>query len=140
MPMDRRTIPGDIVVVDGLPLERLYARFDAMARGRAAGDSAAAHRSVIERLQANQRRAEVLGWTAFVLERAGGTGRLALRRRPPGHRISELVPDVRPYDGPPQPTVRGRRVDVSHAEGRIGSDRINLSWQSRMRWLDDVGR
>jgi hypothetical protein len=31
--MDRPTVRGDVVVADGLPLERLYARFDAIARG-----------------------------------------------------------------------------------------------------------
>ncbi len=97
--MDRPTIRGDLVVADGLPLGRLYARFDAIARGRDHGDSSAAHRSVIERLQSNRRRAEALGWTAFVLERAGGTGRLALRGTPPGGRAPELVPDAIPYDG-----------------------------------------
>ena len=138
--MDRPTIPGDVVVADGLPLERLYARFDAIARGRAHGDSSAAHRSVIERLQANQRRAEALGWTAFVLERAGGTGRLALRGTPPGDHAPELVPDAIPYDGP-EPTGRSKAVgDLSHDEGRIGTDLINLAWRSRMRWLDDGGR
>jgi hypothetical protein len=138
MPMDRPTIPGDVVVADGLPLERLYARFDAIGRGR---DSSAAHRSVIERLQANQRRAEALGWTGFVLERAGGTGRLALRGTPPGGSAPELVPDAIPYDGP-APTSGSTAVnDLPHDdEGRIGTDLVNLSWRSRMRWLDDGGR
>ena len=80
--MDRATRPGDIVVADGLPLERLYARFDAIARGRAPGNSSAAHQSVLERLASNQQRAEALGWSEFVLERAGGSGRgSALRAR-----------------------------------------------------------
>ncbi len=139
--MDRPTIPGDVVVADGLPLERLYARFDQIARGRAHGDSSAAHRSVMERLRSNQRRATALGWTAFVLERAGGTGRLALRGTPPGGRAPELVPDAIPYDGP-EPTNGSRAVsDLPHDdEGRIGTDLANLSWRSRMRWLDDGGR
>jgi hypothetical protein len=137
MPMDRPTIPGDVVVADGLPLERLYARFDAIAHG----DRSAAHRSVIARLQSNHRRAAALGWTAFVLERAGGTGRLALRGTPPGRRAPELVPDAIPYDGP-EPTCGSRAMgDLPHdAEGRIGTDLANLSWRSRMRWLDDGGR
>ena len=58
-------------------MDRLYARFDAIARGRA-------HRSVIARLESNQRRAADLGWTAFVLERAGSTGRLVLLLRATG--------------------------------------------------------
>ena len=139
--MDRPTIFGDVVVADGLPLERLYARFDAIARGRAHGASSAAHRSVMERLRSNQRRAAALGWTAFVLERAGGTGRLALRGTPPGGSAPELVPDAIPYDGP-VPTSGSTAVnDLPHDdEGRIGTDLVNLSWRSRMRWLDDGGR
>ena len=92
--MDRPTIRGDVVVADGLPLERLYARFDAIARGRAHGDSSAAHGSVIARLESNQRRAAELGWTAFVIERAGGSGRLELRGMPPTAGDRELVPDA----------------------------------------------
>ena len=138
--MDRPTIPGDVVVADGLPLERLYARFDAIAPGRAHGDSWAAHGSVIERLRCNQRRAAALGWTAFVLERLGG-GRLALRGTPPGGSAPELVPDAIPYDDA-GPTSGSRAVsDLPHDdEGRIGTDLANLSWRSRMRWLDDGGR
>ena len=92
--MDHPTSPGDVVVADGLPLDRLYARFDAIARGRAHGDSSAAHRSVIARLDSNQRRAAELGWTEFVLERAGGSGRLELRGTPPTGADRELVPDA----------------------------------------------
>jgi hypothetical protein len=141
MPVDRPTLSGDVVVADGLALERLYARFDAIARGRAHGDSSAAYRSVMERLRSNQRRAAALGWTAFVLERAGGTGRLALRGSPPGGSAPELVPDAIPYDGP-EPTSGSRAgSDLPHDnEGRIGTDLANLSWRSRMRWLDDGGR
>ncbi len=108
--MDRPTIPGNVVVADGLPLERLYARFDAIARGRAHGDGSAAHGSVIERLRSNQRRAVALGWTAFVLERVGGTGRLALRGTPPGGSAPELVPDAIPYDDA-EPTSGSRAVE-----------------------------
>ena len=138
--MDRPTLRGDFVVADGLPLDRLYARFDAIARGRTHGGSSAAHRAVFARLRSNRRRAEALGWTAFVLERAGGTGRLALRGTPPGGSAPELVPEAIPYDGA-GPTSGSRAVgDLSHDEGRIGTDLINLSWRSRMRWLDDGGR
>lgn len=142
--MDRPTHPGDAVVADGLPLDRLYARFDAIARGRAHGDSSAAHRSVIERLQSNQRRAEALGWTAFVLERAGGSGRLELRATPPGGDDPEVVPDAIPYHGHHGPEPSGRSTPVSDlphdSEGRIGTELTNLSWRSRLSWLDDGGR
>jgi hypothetical protein len=40
--MDRPTIAGDVVVADGLWLERLDARFHAVRSGRAHGDSSAA--------------------------------------------------------------------------------------------------
>jgi hypothetical protein len=141
MRMDRPTIPGDFVVADGLPLERLYARFDAIARGRAHGASSAAHRSVIARLQSNHRCAAALGWTAFSLECAGGTGRLALRGTPPGGRAAELVPDAIPYDAPDRTGGSRAVTDLPpDAEGRIGTDLASLSWRSRMRWLDDGGR
>lgn len=91
--MERATIPGDFVVADGLPLERLYARFNAIANGSIQGDSSAAHRSVMARHVANQRRAEALGWTDFVLERRGGSGRLELRGIPSSGKDRELVPD-----------------------------------------------
>jgi hypothetical protein len=100
------------VVADGLPLERLYARFDTFARGRAHGDSSAAHRSIIERLAANQRRAEALGWTDFLLESLGGSGRLALSgARAPG-RSRELGPDAIPYEMP----ARHDRLSEPEAE------------------------
>jgi hypothetical protein len=139
--MGRPTLPGNVVVADGLPLDRLYARFDAIARGRTPADGSAAHRSLIERLRSNRRRAEALGWTAFVLERAAGSGHLELRGTPPGGRDSELVRDAIPYDGL-EPTGGSTAVsDLPHDdEGRIGTDLANLSWRSRMRWLDDGGR
>ena len=96
--MDRPTNAGDIVVADGLPLDRLYARFDGIARGRSDGDSTAAHRSVLQRLASNQRGAAAIGWTAFVLERSGGSGRLELRGTSPTGGERELVPDAIPAD------------------------------------------
>ena len=135
------TRPDDIVIADGLPLERLYARFDAIARGRAHGDSSAAHRSVIARLESNQRRAEVLGWTDFVLARAGGSGRLELKGTRPSSRTREPVPDAIPYDVHARTTNSDAADDSPRGrEGRIGTERANLSWQSRMSWLDDGGR
>jgi hypothetical protein len=137
---DRATFPGDIVV-DGLPLERLYARFDAIARGRAPGNSSAAHQSVLERLASNQQRAEALGWSEFVLERLGGSGRLVLRGNPPIGPDRELVPDAIPYDGAePADASSGGRELPRDADGRIGADLTNVSWRSRMGWLDDGGR
>ena len=139
--MDCATLPGDIVVADGLPLERLYARFDAIARGRAPGNSSAAHRSVLERLASNQQRAEVLGWSEFVLERLGGSGRLVLRGNPPIGPGHALVPDAIPYDGaePADASISARELS-RNGDGRRGADLANLSWRSRMDWLDDGGR
>lgn len=138
---DRAALPGDIVVADGLPLERLYARFDAIARGRAPGNSSAAHQSVLERLASNQQRAETLGWSEFVLERLGGSGRLVLRGNPPIGPGRELVPDAIPYDGArPADASSAAKALPRDAEGRIGSELTNLSWRSRMVWLDDGGR
>ena len=139
--MDRATLAGDIVVADGLPLQRLYARFDEIARGRAADDSSAAQRSVIERLASNQRRAEALGWTEFVLERAGGSGRLELRGvRAPGC-DHELVPDAIP-SAVLEPTAAASAADAlpQRPKGRHKTNPTRLSSRSRMRWLDDGGR
>jgi hypothetical protein len=140
--MNRATFDGDIVVADGLPLQRLYARFDAIARGRAFGNSSAAHRSVMARLSTNQRRAESLGWSDFVLERAGTTGRLELRGvRAPGEE-HELVPDAIPYDipAPRVLTPSDPARDHTYLAGRFGNRLATVSWRSRMRWLDDGGR
>ena len=136
--VDRATLPGDIVVADGLPLERLYARFDAIARGRAPGNSSAAHQSVLERLGSNQQRAEALGWSEFVLERAGGSGRLVLRGTPPIGPDRALVRDAIPYDG--AAPADASRESPHDAQGRIVADVTNLAWRSRMGWLDDGGR
>jgi len=139
--MERPSSPTHFVVADGLPLRRLYARFDEIAAGRAKGDSSAAHRSVIERLQSNQRRATALGWTGFVLERRGGSGRLELRGSPaPGLEL-ELVPDAIPFDRP-EPITKGVGDPTLPADfdGQIGTPVASIAWRARMRWLDDGGR
>jgi len=139
--MDKPTVDGDTVVPDGLPLRRLYARFDTIARGRAWGISSAAHQSVIARLASNQERAESLGWSEFVLERTGSTGRLELRGVPELGHDRQLVPDAIPYDVPEPFTPSS---DTSRAprflDGRFGNRLATVSWRSRMRWLDDGGR
>jgi hypothetical protein len=95
---------------------------------------------VIARLQANQRCAAALGWTAFILERAGGTGRLAFRGTPPDGCAAELVPDAIPYDAPDRTGGSAAVTNLPDAEGRIGAGPADLSWRSRMRWLHDDGR
>lgn len=134
------TMVGNPVVSDGLPLDRLYQRFNAIAEGRAPGNSSAAHRSVTERLEFNQRRAAALGWVGFVLERVGGSGRLELRGRPAANRDRELVPDAIPYDGPEITEPDGQRDLPRTVESSIGTGLAKLSWRARMRWLDDGGR
>ena len=76
-------------------LETLYARYDGLATGRVkVGDSAGAHAAVLDRLRENGRIAGRDGWTACVLERDGGSGRLRLVGTPPdGARA--IVPDFR---------------------------------------------
>jgi len=139
--MDRPTFDGDIVVADGLPLQRLYARFDAIARGSAFGIGSAAHQSVIARLAFNQKRAESLGWSEFVLERTRSTGRLELRGAPGPGEDRQLVPDAISYEVPEPFTPSS---DTGRApgdlDGRVGNRLAMVSWRSRMRWLDDGGR
>jgi hypothetical protein len=131
----------DVVVAEGLPLERLYARFDAIARGRTHGDSSAAHRSVIARLESNHRRAATLGWTNFVLARAGGSGRLELRATGPNGVTHDIVPDAIPYDAAALfPDAATTEDSPRPHDGLIGTDLANVAWQSRMTWLDDGGR
>ena len=139
--MDRPIVDGDMVVADGLPLQRLYERFDAIARGRAFGIGSAAHQSVIARLAFTQKRAESLGWSEFVLERTRSTGRLELRGAPGPGEDRQLVPDAISYDVPEPVTPSS---DTSRApgdlDGRFGNRLAMVSWRARMRWLDDGGR
>ena len=74
-------------------LETLYARFDAIARRGAPGNSTAAHEALQDRLAANRSVAESVGWTAFSLERCGGIGPLRLWGVPPNRDANEVVPD-----------------------------------------------
>ena len=62
-----------------LPFDRLYARFGAIARARADGDSSAAHRSVIARPESTQRRAGELVAHAIVANAILGDSARALR-------------------------------------------------------------
>ena len=79
-------------------LDMLYARFDAIARRGAPGDSTAAHEAVQDRLAANRAVAKSNGWTSLALERAGGIGRLRLWGVPPSHEDREVVPDWSPRE------------------------------------------
>jgi hypothetical protein len=85
--------PRALAYEDYLPLRALYARFDAMAEGATPGNSTAAHQAVLDRLAANQRLAESLGWTECALERQGGRGRLLGRGVRPSGADREVIPD-----------------------------------------------
>ena len=75
-------------------LSTLYARFDAIARGRDKhGDSGKAHAAILERLASSRHDAEAAGWTALALERDGGMGRLRLVGLAPGITSRSVVPD-----------------------------------------------
>jgi hypothetical protein len=75
------------------PLDVLYARHDALAEGRAPGDSTAVHNAILERLAANRLIAEARGWTSCALERVAGMGRLHLWGVPPTAEGRAVVPD-----------------------------------------------
>lgn len=79
-------------------LDTLYARFDAIARLGAPGNSQAAHGAVVTRLAANRAVAATHGWTSLSLERAGGMGRLRLWGMPPSREDREIVPDWLPNE------------------------------------------
>ena len=81
-----------------VPLNTLYARFDAIAKGRTPGDGRVAHEAVLDRLAANRRVAEARGWTSCALERLGEIGQLRLWGIPPSRRDRELVPDWPPQE------------------------------------------
>jgi hypothetical protein len=78
------------------PLDSLYSRHDAMAQGRAPGDSTAVHSAILKRLAANRLIAEEQGWTSCALERVAGMGRLRLWGTPPSGQGRAVVPDWSP--------------------------------------------
>lgn len=78
------------------PLDVLYARHEAMAQGRARGDSTAVHHAILDRLAANGALAETRGWSALALERIAGMGRLRLWGMPPAGDARAVVPDWAP--------------------------------------------
>lgn len=89
--------PQETQMVDILgPLEILYLRHDAMATGRAPGDSTAVHRAILERLAANRLVAEGHGWTSCALERVAGMGQLRLWGIPQAGAARAVVPDWAP--------------------------------------------
>jgi hypothetical protein len=77
---------------DFLPLSVLHARVDAIVEGHTPGDCFAARRAIVDRVAANRRLAEALGWTGQASRRRGGSrgasGRRQYRGRPPAERRS----------------------------------------------------
>jgi hypothetical protein len=76
-----------------LSLAGLYERFDAVATGNAQAHGVDFHQLILDRLGANQSRAEAAGWTACSLERDGGSGRLRLIGAAPSGGGRSIVPD-----------------------------------------------
>ncbi|MDF1504869.1 hypothetical protein [Roseisolibacter sp. H3M3-2] len=75
-------------------LATLRARADEIATSRAAlGGSHAAHQALLERLDVNRRAAVRQGWTACMLERAGGMGPVRMLGIPPGGSVRVELPD-----------------------------------------------
>ena len=90
-------LPPEAPMVDILgPLDALHARHEAMAQGRAPGDSTAVHHAILDRLAANRLVAESHGWSALALERVAGMGRLRLLGIPPAGDTRAVVPDWAP--------------------------------------------
>jgi len=73
-------------------LEKLHTRREAMANIGTAGAGWAAHAAVLDRLAANQRVAQSLGWTSCAIERAGA-GRFCAWGVPPGDSVRHRIPD-----------------------------------------------
>jgi hypothetical protein len=73
-------------------LESLYVRRESLKNGGAHGLGWSAHAAILDRLAANQRAAQVLGWTSCAIERTG-TGRFAAWGVPPGEWRRHKIPD-----------------------------------------------
>jgi len=73
-------------------LEMLHARRESLANTGTAGAGWTAHAAVLDRLAANQRVAQSLGWTSCAIERAGD-GRFSAWGVPPGDSHRHRIPD-----------------------------------------------
>ncbi len=80
----QRAIPFD-------SLETLYSRSEAPNNG-GHGAGWSAHAAIMDRLAANQRVAQTLGWTSCAIERLG-TGRFRAWGVPPGDSRRWRIPD-----------------------------------------------
>jgi hypothetical protein len=73
-------------------LERLYNRRESMTNGGSHGAGWSAHAAILDRLAANQRVAESLGWTSCAIEREG-EGRFQAWGIPPDDTRRHPIPD-----------------------------------------------
>jgi hypothetical protein len=73
-------------------LETLYLRRESLKDGGAHGLGWSAHAAILDRLAANQRAAQALGWTSCAIERAGA-GRFTAWGVPPGKWRRYMIPD-----------------------------------------------
>ena len=73
-------------------LETLYTRCESVKNGGSHGAGWSAHAAILDRLAANQRVAQSLGWTSCVIERSG-VGRFSAWGVPPGDYERHPIPD-----------------------------------------------
>ena len=73
-------------------LEILYSRSEAVQNGGSHGAGWSAHAAIMDRLEANQRVAQLLGWTSCAIERLG-RGRFKAWGVPPGDSRRWRIPD-----------------------------------------------
>jgi hypothetical protein len=74
-------------------LERLYIRRETLINGDSHGAGWSAHAAILDRLVANQRVAQSIGWTSCAIERANGIGRFRAWGVPPGASSRRQIPD-----------------------------------------------
>jgi hypothetical protein len=96
-----------------MSLNELYARFDAVAKGREQGNSPAAHEAILVRFAANRRVAETDGWTSCALERAAAGAGCALS----GFPLRDLTAPRSPTGGGSREVLAAGRKDYAMAKG-----------------------
>ena len=74
------------------PLETLYERCESVKNGGSHGAGWSAYAAILDRLAANQRVAQSLGWTSCAIERSG-VGRFSAWGMPPGEYQRHPIPD-----------------------------------------------
>ena len=74
-------------------LETLYTRRESLTNGGSHGAGWSSHAAILDRLAANQRVAQSLGWTSCAIERLDGAGRFAAWGVPPWDDRRHPIPD-----------------------------------------------